>query len=76
MIPDLSSSAAQRSPLGDGGSKFCIIQDVTISRTLILIFDDGIIHPNARMIGKLQWVQWRTYQCAEVAKDDPLYGLH
>ena len=38
--------------------------------------DDGVIHSNARLIGKLEWVRKRTHQRMKMDEDQKLRGLH
>ena len=38
--------------------------------------DDDVVHSNANLIGKLEWVHKRTHQQAEMDEDQPLQGFH
>ena len=38
--------------------------------------NNDVVHSNARLIGKLEWVHKRTHQRMEMDEDQPLQGLH
>ena len=54
-----------------GGSRFFQVRQWSVQEK-----DNGVVHSNARLVGKLEWVHKRTHQRVEMGKDQPLQGIH